>query len=157
MNASALDQVLYLFDDAFDGPDWQSLLTNLSAVTADDWLWVPPGGRRAIWRIVRHVGVSKVIYQNYAFGDASSTWEGLHADADQYVETLASAIEWLREGHAKLRANIASLDDEELMRPRLSPFDGLQETRWIVARMIQHDLYHAGEINHIRALHQQDD
>jgi hypothetical protein len=29
----------------------------------------------------------------------------------------------------------------------------LKETRWI----IQHDLYHAGEINHIRALHQQND
>jgi len=157
MNTSALDQVLYLFDDAFDGPDWQSLLTNLSAVTADDWLWVPPDGRRAIWRITRHVGVSKVIYQNYAFGDASYTWEGLHADADQYVETLKSAMEWLREAHAKLRADIASLDDEELMRPRLSPFDGLQETRWIVARMMQHDLYHAGEINHIRALHHHDD
>jgi hypothetical protein len=27
-------------------------------------------------------------------------------------------------------------------------------TRWIVSSKIQHDLYHTGEINHIRALRQ---
>jgi hypothetical protein len=27
-----------------------------------------------------------------------------------------------------------------------------KETRWIITAMIQHDLYHAGEINHLRAL-----
>lgn len=32
-----------------------------------------------------------------------------------------------------------------------------KETRWIVTVMIQHDLYHSGEINHIRALHDRDD
>jgi hypothetical protein len=88
MNTSALTQVLYLFDDAFDGPDWQPLVTNLSAVTPDDGLWVPAGGRRSIRYVTRHIGVSKLIYQNYAFGDASYTWEGLHAIADQHVETI---------------------------------------------------------------------
>jgi hypothetical protein len=33
----------------------------------------------------------------------------------------------------------------------------LKETRWIIAVMIEHDPYHAGEINHLRALHQQND
>lgn len=157
MITSSVTQVLYLFDDAFEGPDWHSLLVNLSSVTADEWLWVPPSGRRSVRYIVRHVGVGKYIYQNHAFGDASFTWEGLHAVADTHVETITGAIEWLREGHQKLRASIAALDDEELLRPRLSPFDGPQETRWIIARMIQHDLYHAGEINHILALSRQDD
>ena len=32
-----------------------------------------------------------------------------------------------------------------------------KETRWIIAVMIGHDLYHAGEVNHIRSLRQQDD
>ena len=157
MATSALTQVLYLFDDAFAGPDWHSLLTNISSITPDEWLWVPTGGRRSIRYITRHIGVSKYIYQNHAFGDASFTWEGLHAVGDQHLETIASAIAWLREGHEKLRASLAALDDEELLRPRLSPFDGPQETRWIFARMMQHDLYHAGEINHIRALCRQDD
>ena len=158
MTTSALTQVLYLFDDAFSGDDWQSLLTNLSSVTPGEWERVPPGARRSIRYIVRHVGASKYIYQNHAFGDASFTWEGLHEVGDRHVETISGALAWLREGHEKLRAGIAALkDDEELLRPRLSPFDGPQETRWIIARMMQHDLYHAGEINHIRALCRQDD
>jgi hypothetical protein len=32
-----------------------------------------------------------------------------------------------------------------------------KETRWIITAMIQHDLYHAGEINHLRSLHRQTD
>jgi len=31
------------------------------------------------------------------------------------------------------------------------------ETRWIIAVMIEHDLYHAGEINHIRSLFEGED
>ena len=33
----------------------------------------------------------------------------------------------------------------------------MKESRWIIAVMIEHDLYHAGEINHIRALRQGND
>ena len=33
----------------------------------------------------------------------------------------------------------------------------MKETRWIISVMITHDLYHAGEINHIRCLSQRDD
>ena len=158
MTTSALTQILYLFDDAFSGNDWQSLLINLRSVTPDEWLWVPPGASRSIRYIVRHVGAGKYIFQNHAFGDASFTWKGLHEVGDSHVETISGAIAWLREGHEKMRASIAALDDdEELLRPRLSPFDGPQETRWIIARIMQHDLYHAGEINHIRALCRQDD
>ena len=157
MTTSALTQILYLVDDAFEGPDWHSLLSNLSSVSPEEWLWVPPGGRRSIRYIAKHVGMGKYIYQNHAFGDASFTWEGLRAAGDPEVETITSAIAWVSQGQAKLRASIAALDDEELLLPRLSPFDGLQETRWIIARMMQHDLYHAGEINHILAMRRQDD
>jgi hypothetical protein len=58
-----------------------------------------------------------------------------------------------------LRAGIAALtDDAELARPRRTNWGELRETRWVIAvTMIQHDLYHAGEINHLRSLHQQAD
>jgi hypothetical protein len=35
--------------------------------------------------------------------------------------------------------------------------EGRRETRWIISVMIQHDLYHAGEINHVRSLLSGDD
>lgn len=85
MTTPTLTQVLYLLDDAFAGQDWHSLLSNFSSVKPDEWLWVPPGARRSIRYIVRHVGVSKYIYQNHAFGDASFTWEDLHAVGDNHV------------------------------------------------------------------------
>jgi len=33
----------------------------------------------------------------------------------------------------------------------------MKETRWLIAVTIEHDLYHAGEINHLRALKHGDD
>ena len=73
------------------------------------------------------------------------------------LSTIAEATLWLREGHARLRESIAVLSDAELLRPRMTSWDELKETRWIITMIIQHDLYHAGEINHLRALHQQND
>ena len=33
----------------------------------------------------------------------------------------------------------------------------MMETRWLISAMIEHDLYHSGEINHVRALLQGND
>jgi hypothetical protein len=32
-----------------------------------------------------------------------------------------------------------------------------RQTRWLIATLLEHDTYHAGEINHIRALLLSDD
>lgn len=73
------------------------------------------------------------------------------------LSRISEATVWLGEGHARLRHSIATLDDAELLRPRLANWGELKETRWIIAVMIQHDLYHAGEINHLRSLRQHND
>ncbi len=157
MSTEAVSQVLYLFDSAFEGTEWHSLLGNLRSVTPDDWLWVPPLGRRSIHEIVHHVGGGKRMYHNQAFGDGHLTWTDPLIDDPAPCATIESALAWLREGQALLRASIAALEDTELLGLRRSPQGKLRETRWIISTMIQHDLYHAGEINHIRCLHQQDD
>jgi hypothetical protein len=157
MTTTLISQLLYLFDEAFQGPDWHSLLSNLASVTPADWLWVAPGGRRSICDIVHHVGSCKIMYQNQAFGDARLTWDDPLLRGREALDTIPSAVEWLRESHERLRQSIAALDDAELSRPRGHHSGKLKETRWIILVMIQHDLYHAGEINYIRALHQQND
>ncbi len=73
------------------------------------------------------------------------------------TDKIPSAIKWLRDAHEHLRQSIAVLDDAELLRPRMTNWGELKETRWIITTMIQHDLYHAGEINHIRSLCQGSD
>jgi hypothetical protein len=150
-------QYLRLLDDAFDGPDWHSLLSNLRSVTPEDWLWVAPGGRRSIRDIVGHVGGCKLVYENQAFGDGRLAWSDPFVAGAEALATIPTAIAWLREGHARLRHSIAALDDGELLRPRPHHSGKPKETRWIINVMTQHDLYHAGEINYIRALHQQND
>jgi hypothetical protein len=97
------------------------------------------------------------MYENQAFGDGSFTWDDpVITDPTPYA-TIDSAIARLREGHALFRAGIAALDDEGLLALRRSPQGKMRETRWIISIVLQHNLYHAGEINHIRCLHQQDD
>ena len=158
MAREKITQLLYLLDDAFEGPDWHSLLTNLGSVTLEDWDWVPPNGQRSIRRLVRHVGNCKFMYHYQAFGIADTTWDGIVQMDDDVLATIPSAIEWLREGHNRLYHSLEALeDDDELLTLRPHHMGTPRETRWIMMIMMQHDLYHAGEINHIRALHQQND
>jgi uncharacterized damage-inducible protein DinB len=155
----AIAQLLYLLDEAFEAStNEQSLLGNLRSLAPEDWLWVPPGGSRSIRDIVRHVGGCKFMYHDYAFGGASLTWEDPLVDGVDALASSISAIAWLRAGQERLRQSIAALDDDaELLRPRLTNWGEWEETRWIIAVMIQHDLYHAGEINHLRSLRQRTD
>ncbi len=157
MARERVSELVDLLDDAFQGARWHSLLRNLESVGPDDWLWVAPGGRRSICDIVAHVGSGKLMYQNQAFGDGSYTWGQPPLARRAALESIPAAIEWLREGHARLRDSVAALDDAELTRLRGHHSGTPRETRWIISTMIEHDLYHAGEINYIRALRQNDD
>jgi uncharacterized damage-inducible protein DinB len=154
MTTQAIEHYLYQLDDAFAGPDWHSLLSNLHTVAPEDWTWVPPGGARSIRAIVRHVGRVKLMAFDQAFG--AGTLASDEVGGDEETGDIPSAIAWLRMGHERLRGGIAALaDDAELLGPRRTNWGELRETRWIiVVTMIQHDLYHAGEINHLRSLHQ---
>jgi hypothetical protein len=52
---------------------------------------------------------------------------------------------------------VAALTDDQLLEPRKTHWGGAAETRWIISVMIEHDVYHAGEINHLRAQRQGND
>jgi hypothetical protein len=67
-------------------------------------------------------------------------------------------VAYLERAHDQFVAHVAALaDDAELDRPRMTNWGELRPTRWIVAVMITHDAYHAGEINHLRSLLGDDD
>lgn len=155
---AAVEQYLYLLDQTFDGNEEHSLLANLRDVTADDWTWLPPGGGRSIRDLVGHVGSCYYVYENHAFGDATLTYVDGTADPPVLRETsiaaMAATRTWLAEGYRRLRASVAALGDDALPRPRMTNWGAPAETRWIIAVMIQHTVYHAGEINHLRALRQ---
>jgi hypothetical protein len=149
-----IEQLVYLLDEAFEGNEEVALLGNLATVHDEDWLWTPPGGTRSIREIVAHAANAKVVYENQAFGDATLFWQRGMAEAQKMTASLSGAVFWLREGHRRLRESIASLNDQDLTVQRKVHYGGTKPTRFIISVVIEHDLYHAGEINHLRALKQ---
>ena len=156
----SLETLVALAEDAFEGDPRQSLLANVSRLRDQDWSALPAGGGRTIAEILEHVAWSKWMYENYAFGSAE-----LRGDRPPLVPADGSRarppdqlLAWLSEGHRRWIASLTALaDDDELDRDRLTNWGERLPTRVIIRMMIAHDFYHAGEINHLRALLQDDD
>ena len=69
-----------------------------------------------------------------------------------------AATDWLREAHAHLTDAFGELaDDSELDVPRKAHWGEYLPTYDLMVIRLEHDLYHAGEINRTRALLQDDD
>ncbi len=154
MSRTGIDTLVWLLDDAFEGDPDHSLLSNLKNLREDDWLAIPPGGGRSIGDILEHVGWSKWMYADYAFGSAL-----LRGDvppmvtADLRPRPRDELLAWLRAGHQQFVASVTALEaDLELDRLRLSNWGELLPTRTLIRVLIAHDFYHAGEINHSRAM-----
>jgi uncharacterized damage-inducible protein DinB len=155
-----IDALLDLMDEAFRGRgieesnESQALMTNLASVPEDAWRALPAGAARSIEAIAVHVGACKLMYDDYAFGPG--TLRFATPAVEPWPQGAAPPDEvraWLRQAHSRLVENVAALaDDAELDRPRMTNWGELRSTRWIIAAMITHDAYHAGEINHLRSL-----
>lgn len=70
---------------------------------------------------------------------------------------MAEAVAWLRETHRSFRSRVERLTDDDLERERMTNWGEMRPTRWILAAIVGHDFYHAGEINHLRSLLGSDD
>jgi uncharacterized damage-inducible protein DinB len=152
---AAIDTLAWLIEDAYEGDPEHSLLANLRDLREEDWTALPPGGGRSIADILEHVAWCKWMYEDYAFGSAAMRGDqpplvpAAGARSRPHDELLA----WLADGHRRWLASVRALpDDAELDRDRLTNWAERLPTRAIIRIMIAHDLYHAGEINHLRAL-----
>src|SRR5262245_55960767 len=161
-----IEALLDLMDEAFRGGgieasnESQALVTNLATVPPEAWAALPAGATRSIADIAVHVGACKVMYDDYAFGPGTLRFgtpevEPFSPPSDA---SPADVTAWLEAVHERLAGHVAALvDDAELDRPRPTNWGEDRPTRWIVAAMITHDAYHAGEINHLRSLLDGDD
>ena len=149
----------YLMDEAFSGAgieesnESQSLMANLATVADDMWRAEVPGAVRTIESIALHVGACKVMYRDHAFGARELTWES--PEVQPWADGAApksETLDWLRTTHAQLMRHVAALSDGDLYQPRLANWGEQRETRWLLSTLLQHDAYHAGEINRIRSL-----
>jgi uncharacterized damage-inducible protein DinB len=160
-----VDAFLYLLDEAFEGRgleesnESQALLTNLATVTGDEWRATVPGATRTIESMVLHVAACKIMYGDHALGTGTNQWGTPEVEGswDPGTAPMAEAIDWLREAHRSFRQHVEELTDADLDQPRLTNWGELRPTRWILAAIIGHDFYHAGEINHLRSMLGTDD
>jgi uncharacterized damage-inducible protein DinB len=156
---SAVEELVYLLNEAFSGHgieetnESQSLLVNLASVDEAHWRTPPTGGTRTVESIALHVGTCKHMYDEYAFGLGELTWDDPHLQPwPEGQAKMGEVISWLETVHRRLVDHVAALHDEDLGAMRSANWGELKETRWLISALIQHDTYHAGEINHVRSL-----
>lgn len=150
-----IDTFVWLIEEAFQGDPSHSLLANLKDLREEDWTSTPPGSNRSIADILEHVGWSKWMYEDYAFGSAAMRGDQppLIPSGGARFRPRKELLTWLTEGHQRWLASVRALpSDAELDKNRLTNWGERLPTRDIIRIMIAHDFYHAGEINHIRAL-----
>ncbi len=160
-----IEALLYLLDEAFRGrgiaetDESQALLPNLATVPKGAWRALPDGAARSIEAIVVHVGACKIMYDDYAFGTGTLQWGTPEVEPwPDGQAPMDEVIPWLERAHTGLVEHVGALpDDTELTRPRSANWGEDRETRWLIAAMVTHDAYHAGEINHVRSLLDGDD
>jgi uncharacterized damage-inducible protein DinB len=151
----AIETLAGLSEYAFEGDSDESLMANLHDMREGDWTALPPGAERTIADVLQHVGWAKWMYEDYAFGPGT-----MRGDEPPLIPAHGATsrphgelLEWLREGQRRWLASVRALpDDTELDHARLTSWGDYLWTRNIIRIMIGHDFYHAGEINHARAL-----
>lgn len=162
MQDDATDMLVYLMQQAFDGAqdgdaEHQALLPNLRAVSPEDWDARPSGAERSIRDIALHVGGCKYMYADHMFASGRLEWTSPIVDPWPHSEPhMREVIDWMEAGHRKLMRHVRELGTAELTALRGAPWGEQRETRWLLSVLLQHDLYHAGEVNHIRSIRHDD-
>jgi hypothetical protein len=156
----ALETLGRLLEAAYRNDPFHALRRNLDSVLPEEWDTRPPDAATppaepatdvfAIREIVQHVAGAKYMYANHAFGDAAMDWSDIPRPARGDREGL---LAWLDDGHKAFMAGLAALADDAALEEKRPWPGGFQlPVSFMVATIINHDLYHAGEINRQRAL-----
>jgi uncharacterized damage-inducible protein DinB len=149
-----IDSLVWLIKEAFQGDPSHSLIANLKDLREEDWTATPKGSHRSIADILEHVGWSKWMYEDYAFGPASMRGDQapLIPSGGARSRPQKELLIWLTEGHQRWLASVRALsDDAELDKDRLTNWGERLPTRDIIRIMIAHDFYHAGGQSHLSA------
>lgn len=133
---------------AFEGDAWHGppLMEALRGVTADRAAAKPIAGAHSIWEIVLHVAAWEDAVRRRLGGEpvSLSDAEDWPAVGEAGDAAWKEALEKLRSGHMALRRAVAKLSDARLKEEA----PGATYTVYhLVHGVIQHDLYHAGQIS----------
>ncbi len=132
---------------AFEGEAWHgpSVLEVLADVTAEKAAARPLPDAHSIWEIVLHIAAWESAGRRRLLGDRAQ----LSAEEDwpPVIDTSEAAwtgtLDFLKNNHMELRSEISSLSESRLDEPII---EGMSTVYRTLHGVIQHDLYHAGQI-----------
>ncbi len=151
------DLVIDHLEYTFERESWQPPLgTAVSGLTAAQAAWKPAPARHSIWQIVRHVTVWKESVLDGINGrphdyDALERmdWSEVTGDEAAWRRDVAR----LHEVVARLKAIALDADEERLLASVPTVQGGpAQPLMQRLVRQATHDIYHAGQIQYLRAL-----
>ncbi|HVO10175.1 MAG TPA: DinB family protein [Vicinamibacteria bacterium] len=152
----AVQALLELLDEAYGHRSWHgpNLRGSLRGLDAAQACWRPGPGRHSAWELVVHAAYWKYAAwrritgeKRGSFARAGSNW--FAAEAGPSAVRWRTDLKLLADCHDRLRAAVATLGDEDLVRrlPR-----GRGTAGWVVRGAAAHDLYHAGQIQLLKRL-----
>ena len=145
--STELERIQDQLKRAFEGGAWHgpSVLEILKDVTASQAAARPLPGAHNIWDLVLHIAAWEDACRRRLEGDRaelsdSEDWRAI-TDTDEAAWERIKAL--LSDGHRRLSAAIAVTDESRLNEPILP---GMPSVYVTLHGVIQHDLYHAGQI-----------
>lgn len=148
---SEIPRILDQMDRVFAGDLWHgpSLMRLLEGISAEDASKHSIDGAHSIWEFVNHIAAW------YRMAQYELTGEKLEVTSERDWPPVweASEIAWKRsvenltDSRTRLRKVVETLRDDQLEeKPQ-----GIQHSRYVILHgVIQHDLYHAGQIALLR-------
>jgi uncharacterized damage-inducible protein DinB len=142
-----IERITDQLERAFEGEAWHgpSVLENIEGISSQQAAARPFDGIHSIWEIVLHIAAWERAVLRRLNGDraqlpAEEDWPMVTATSDEAWEQTRQA---LKQGHDDLRSTIAGLDELRLDQPII---EGLASVYVTLHGIVQHDLYHAGQI-----------
>ena len=144
---SEVHRILDQMDRAFSGDAWHgpNLMSVLDGISAEDASKHSIPNAHSIWELVHHIAAWNTISQHRVAGETVEvTTERDFPPVWEVSETAwKRALEQLVESRARLRDTVKALTDDQLESKATGP----DYTRYqILHGVVQHDLYHAGQI-----------
>lgn len=139
-----------LAERAFSKSPWHSLIAALDGISDAAFNHVPdkhggfPWMNGSVRDIVYHVAGDKLVQLDQAYGDGTMNWENVPIDKD------GNLIDQLKASQTALTNAIRSAND---VTKKVSSWGGKRmPAHDFFLMLIEHDLYHAGQIRYIRNL-----
>ena len=144
---SEVKRILDQLKRAFEGEAWHgpSVVEVIEGITSRQAVARPFAGAHSIWELVLHISAWEHAIVRRLNGDRAQLpteedWPPVTGTSDEAWE---QARHMLKQGHLELRSAISDLDDSRLDQPIV---EGLASVYVTLHGIVQHDLYHAGQI-----------